>query len=82
MATSSLQEMVKGFHGEPSDLVPALQRVQESEGYLSCDLLSGIARWLRLSESEVYGVATFYAQFRFTRAGGITSASAWERPAM
>ena len=28
-----------------------------------------VARWLKLSESDVYGVATFYAQFRFSPPG-------------
>jgi NADH-quinone oxidoreductase subunit E len=65
MATSTFQGMVRGFHGEPSELVPVLQRVQETEGYLSGESLARVARWLRLSESEVFGVATFYAQFRF-----------------
>jgi NADH-quinone oxidoreductase subunit E len=61
--------IVRGFLGAPSDLVPVLQRTQEVLGYLSPGSIARIARWLKLSENEVYGVATFYAQFRFTPPG-------------
>ncbi len=61
--------IMRGFAGVPSDLVPVLQRAQETLGYLSPDVVCRVARWLRLSESDVYGVATFYAQFRFSPPG-------------
>ena len=61
--------MAREFDGRRSDLVPVLQRTQAVFGYLSPDSIRHIARWLRLSEHEVYGVATFYAQFRFTPPG-------------
>ena len=59
----------RGFSGAPSDLVPVLQRTQEVLGYLSPESIAGVARWLKLSENEIFGVATFYAQFRFTPPG-------------
>ncbi len=62
-------EVVAGLRGEPADLIPALQRAQSAYGYLSDEVVDRIARWLRMSENEIYGVATFYAQFRFTRPG-------------
>ena len=61
--------IMRGFAGVPSDLVPVLQRTQEALGYLSPDAVRRVARWLKLSESDVYGVATFYAQFRFSPPG-------------
>jgi len=60
---------MRGFAGVPSDLVPVLQRTQETLGYLSPEAIQRVARWLKLSESDVFGVATFYAQFRFTPPG-------------
>ena len=60
---------MRGFEGRRSDLVPVLQRAQAALGYLSPDAVRRIARRLKLSESEVFGVATFYAQFRFTPPG-------------
>jgi NADH-quinone oxidoreductase subunit E len=52
-----------------SDLVPALQRAQAALGYLPPEAIHRIAADLRLTENEVFGVATFYAQFRFTPPG-------------
>ena len=53
------------FKGEREDLIPVLQRLQELVGYLRPDAIRSISRWLKVSENEVFGVATFYAQFRF-----------------
>ncbi len=58
-------EIQQGLSGARADLVPALQRAQAAFGYISPDTVQRIARWLRLTENEVFGVATFYAQFRF-----------------
>ncbi len=55
----------QGFKGEREDLIPVLQRVQNLEGYLRPESIRSISRWLKMSENEIYGVATFYAQFRF-----------------
>jgi len=61
--------IMREFEGRPADLVPVLQRTQEAFGYLSPDSVRRVARWLKLSESDVFGVATFYAQFRFSPPG-------------
>ena len=36
---------------------------------MSLGAIRKVSRWLKLSENEIYGVATFYAQFRFTPPG-------------
>ncbi|MEW6750996.1 MAG: NAD(P)H-dependent oxidoreductase subunit E [Candidatus Latescibacterota bacterium] len=46
-------------------LIPLLQEVQEAEGYVSREAVIAIGRHLRLPASKIYGVATFYNQFRF-----------------
>jgi NADH-quinone oxidoreductase subunit E len=50
-------------------LVALLQRVQETEGFLSPESIKVISRELKVSENEIYGVATFYTQFRFKPPG-------------
>ena len=50
-------------------LIPVLQEVQEQHGYLSRAAVCRIGRHLRLPASKVYGVATFYNQFRFQPKG-------------
>ena len=69
MAKDVFKKMMQEFKGEPADLVPVLQRAQGADGYLSAGAVRRISRWLKVSENEVYGVATFYAQFRFSPPG-------------
>ncbi|MEK7414146.1 MAG: NAD(P)H-dependent oxidoreductase subunit E [Planctomycetota bacterium] len=53
----------------PDQLIPILQDMQASGGYLSRPALIAIAKHLRLPLSRVYGVATFYNQFRYDPPG-------------
>jgi NADH-quinone oxidoreductase subunit E len=64
-----LDEILASYKGEQGDLIPLLQEVQTKFGYLTGEAMRGIAKFLRLSESTLYGVATFYAQFKFTPVG-------------
>jgi len=50
-------------------LIPLLQEVQEAQGFLSKDAVVRIGEHLSLPASKIYGVATFYNQFRFTPKG-------------
>jgi len=65
-----LANILAPYKGEKGATIPVLQQVQQELGYLSEEAVSEIARFLNLSENEVFGVASFYAQFRFTRPGG------------
>ena len=47
-------------------IVEALQMQMDKYGYISKESITEIAKELNTSESEVYGVATFYSQFSFT----------------
>ncbi|PKN46456.1 MAG: NADH-quinone oxidoreductase subunit NuoE [Deltaproteobacteria bacterium HGW-Deltaproteobacteria-17] len=55
--------------GDPSQLISLLQKVQEEAGFLSREAIDAIAGHLRLSPAAVYGVASFYNQFRFNAPG-------------
>lgn len=57
------------FKGRKDEIIPLLQKTQDEYSYLPEDMISAIARFTRVPESHVYGVATFYAQFRFTPRG-------------
>jgi NADH-quinone oxidoreductase subunit E len=50
-------------------LIPILQEVQESHGYVSPDLIEEIGAFTGVSPGEIFGVASFYAHFRFTKPG-------------
>jgi len=56
---------LKSFGKEKGSLIPILQMIQEKHGYLPQDAITMVALHLEISASEVYGVATFYNQFRF-----------------
>ena len=47
------------------NLIPILQDVQHAEGYLSKDSIVEVSSYLNIPSSKIYGVATFYNQFRF-----------------
>ena len=64
-----LSDTLEGYSRERKSLIPVLQKVQEKLGYLSEEAVTEIAHFLRLSENEIFGVASFYAQFRFQRPG-------------
>lgn len=50
-------------------LIPILQEVQEVQGHLSREAVAQIGQHLGLPASKIYGVATFYNQFRFEPMG-------------
>jgi len=59
-------------HGERparEQLIPLLQEVQEADGYVSHEAMTGLAAALGMPVSRIYGVATFYNQFRFAPLG-------------
>jgi NADH-quinone oxidoreductase subunit E len=57
------------FEGKPYELIPMLQSVQRELGYLPEEALLEIARLTKQPTARVFGVATFYAQFRFQPVG-------------
>jgi NADH:ubiquinone oxidoreductase subunit E len=70
MITSDLDPIVCRYPvGRRDALIPLLQDVQEALGYLSRDAVVRIGQHLQLPASKVYGVATFYNQFRFQPLG-------------
>lgn len=50
-------------------LIPILQEIQETQGYLAEDSMREVGAMLKLPVSKVYGVASFYNQFRFQPIG-------------
>jgi NADH-quinone oxidoreductase subunit E len=60
---------LEAFEKQRGNLIPILQMVQHNLAYLPPGALRMVANHLKLPESEVYGVATFYNQFRFVPPG-------------
>lgn len=59
----------KNFSGKPDELIILLQTVQKEYGYISKESVRQIAYFLKLSETHIFGVASFYSQFRFEKPG-------------
>ncbi len=73
MLSTKAQDVLKKFPDAKRDsLIPILQEVQEADGYLSKQAIIEVGRHLKLSASKIYGVATFYNQFRFYKPGKLT----------
>ena len=60
-----IYSMLMGFSHERSYLIPILQEIQGKHHYLNRPAMEMVAAHLKISTCEVYGVATFYNQFRF-----------------
>jgi NADH:ubiquinone oxidoreductase subunit E len=57
--------------GKREDLIPLLQEIQESIGYLSEEAIVKTGSFIGLSTTKIYGLATFYDKFRFIPCGKI-----------
>jgi NADH-quinone oxidoreductase subunit E len=64
-----VDEIIASCKGEKADLIPILQQVQQRYGYLPEEALRRIAKTIDVPESIVFGVATFYAQFKLVPTG-------------
>jgi NADH-quinone oxidoreductase subunit E len=64
-----VEEILAPFRGRQGVLIPALQKVQERLGYLPEEAMDEIAKVSGVSTNTIYGVASFYTQFRFVRPG-------------
>jgi NADH-quinone oxidoreductase subunit E len=61
--------LVRYPEGDRGFLIPILQEVQEFYGFISSEVVDEIATFTKVPSGEIYGVASFYAQFRFTEPG-------------
>ncbi|HUX47991.1 MAG TPA: NAD(P)H-dependent oxidoreductase subunit E [Dehalococcoidia bacterium] len=64
-----LNEILSSYEGRVDELIPILQQVQQVFGYLPELAMKKIAKFLKLPESTVFGVGTFYAQFKLVPTG-------------
>lgn len=68
-----MEEKLKTILAESQDgqgaLIPLLQKVQGELGYIPEEAIFGISEKLRVPASEIFGVLTFYAQFRLEPRG-------------
>ncbi len=67
---SRIDEILSEFPHVTNDLlIPVLQRIQDEFGFLSEEAVASVGSYLKLPASRIYGLATFYNQFRFKPKG-------------
>ncbi len=64
-----IEPILVQYEGREGVLVPLLQDVQDELGWLPEDAVNLVSERLNLSPAQVYGVASFYAQFYFEPRG-------------
>ncbi len=68
MATD-ISQIIEPYRGQRKGIIPVLQAVQEEDGYISIEAVKAMSKVLGVSENDIYGVATFYSQFKFEKPG-------------
>ncbi len=63
-----IKEILKNWEGE-KNMIAILLSIQDHLGYLPGEGMIEVAKYLNISETTIYGVATFYNQFRFIPPG-------------
>jgi len=66
---STIKTVLAQLDRDRSNLVRALQLIQEEEGYLSDQNIRGVSEYFSVSPVEVEGVLSFYTQFRRSKPG-------------
>ena len=64
-----LNPLIDQYKGKKGNMIPLLQGAQHIFGYIPAEAFEKLSRETGLSLSEMYGVATFYAQFRLKPVG-------------
>jgi NADH-quinone oxidoreductase subunit E len=67
--SSRIIDIVEQYPKDRQSLIPILQDIQERFGYLSEQAVDRLGEMIDVSANEIYGVATFYTQFRFNPPG-------------
>lgn len=66
---SRIDNIFSKYSYDTSNLIPLLQDIQSEFGFISLPAVEKIADYLKITENKIYGVASFYSQFRFTPRG-------------
>lgn len=64
-----IDKIIGNYKGDSSAIIPILQDTQDVLGYVPKDAISYVAEKMDVSPAKIYGIATFYAQFRFQPMG-------------
>lgn len=66
---SRVDDIIHGYKSKPGSLIPVLEEIQETIGYLPISIQKRIAAGLNIAFGEIYGVVTFYSFFTMVPKG-------------
>lgn len=67
--SETIEEVLARYGRKVADLIPMLQGIQKEFGYISPESIRKMSRYLKITENQIFGVSSFYAQFRFSPPG-------------
>ena len=70
-ALADVQRLLGDESRQPDLLIEHLHKLQDSFGHLSAQHLAALAQEMRLAQTEVYEVASFYHHFDVVKEGGV-----------
>jgi NADH-quinone oxidoreductase subunit E len=68
-AKQKIKKILESSNHDPKNLIQILQDLQDEFNYLPEKIITHIAKELNVSEHHIFGVATFYSQFKFIKPG-------------
>ncbi len=63
------EEILASFPQKKRHLIPILDKIQQSYRYLPPNIMELVMQYLRISRAQLYGVISFYPQFRIVEPG-------------
>ncbi len=70
--SKDIESIIKQYKpGKREELIPLLQEIQDKNGHLSEEAIVKVGKFVGLSTTKIYGLATFYDQFRFIPSGKV-----------
>ena len=71
---AQLKDVIQKYKDDPGAVMPVMQEAQEIYGYLPIEVQKIIADGMGISLEEVYGIASFYSQFKLNPNGEVAIA--------
>jgi NADH:ubiquinone oxidoreductase subunit E len=65
----TIKQIIKECGKEESSAIPILQAIQKDYGYISKEQMQGVCNNTSIKENKIYGIATFYSQFKLVPSG-------------
>jgi NADH-quinone oxidoreductase subunit E len=69
LSLAVIDAVVHKYNVQPGAVMPVLQEIQDTYGYVPPAAIQRVAENMGISASQIYGIVTFYSQFRLQPVG-------------